>query len=354
LKTIIITGGAGFIGSAVIRHLVSNTQNRVINLDKLTYAGNLESLSSIDSNDRYNFEQVDICDRESIERLFSRYQPDAIMHLAAESHVDRSIDGPTEFINTNITGTSILLEVARSYWNDLADKDSFRFHHVSTDEVYGTLGETGLFTENSPYQPNSPYSASKASSDHLVRAWHETYGLPVVITNCSNNYGPFQFPEKLIPLVILNALSGKPLPIYGKGTQIRDWLYVDDHARALCQVMEQGVSGETYNIGGLNEKTNIDVVTSLCRILDKKVNQHPPGITKFEDLITFVADRPGHDQRYAIDATKIEQELGWIPVETFDSGLEKTIDWYLNNKIWSDHVLDGSYQGERLGLASNE
>ncbi len=354
MKTVIVTGGAGFIGSAVIRHLISNSDYRVINLDKLTYAGNLESLSTVSTSPRYVFERVDICDRESVERVFNEYQPDAIMHLAAESHVDRSIDGPTDFINTNIVGTSLLLEVARAYWNGLADKNGFRFHHVSTDEVYGTLGETGLFTENNPYQPNSPYSASKASSDHLVRAWFETYGLPVVITNCSNNYGPYQFPEKLIPLVILNALSGKSLPIYGKGDQIRDWLYVDDHARALCLVMEQGEPGETYNIGGHNEKMNIDVVTSLCRILDEKVDSHPPDVTKFEDLISHVTDRPGHDQRYAIDADKIKQQLGWVPVETFETGLAKTIDWYLNNRVWCDHVSDGSYQGERLGLASGE
>jgi len=354
LKTVIITGGAGFIGSAVIRHLIENSEYRVINLDKLTYAGNLESLSSVESSDRYVFEKVDICDKESVEKVFKSFQPISIMHLAAESHVDRSIDGPADFINTNVVGTSVLLEVARAYWNGLEDKNNFRFHHVSTDEVYGTLGETGLFTELSPYQPNSPYSASKASSDHLVRAWHETYGIPIVITNCSNNYGPYQFPEKLIPLVTLNALAGKPLPIYGKGDQIRDWLYVDDHARALCLVMEKGSSGETYNIGGHNEKANIDVVKTLCRILDSKVDKHPSGIDKFEDLITYVADRPGHDQRYAIDADKIEKDLGWIPLETFDTGMAKTIDWYLNNKLWCDRVLDGSYQGERLGLAEKD
>jgi dTDP-glucose 4,6-dehydratase len=274
------------------------------------------------------------------------------MHLAAESHVDRSIDGPAEFINTNVVGTSVLLEVARQYWKELEKEHGFRFHHVSTDEVYGTLGETGLFDEQSPYQPNSPYSASKASSDHLVRAWHETYGLPMVITNCSNNYGPYQFPEKLIPLMILNALAGEPLPVYGKGDQVRDWLYVDDHARALHLVMEQGRLGETYNIGGHNEMKNIDVVKTLCRQLDKKVEQYPEGVTKYEDLISFVTDRPGHDQRYAIDAGKIKRELGWEPRETFETGLAKTIDWYLDNQAWCEHVRDGSYQGERLGLVA--
>lgn len=350
MKTVIITGGAGFIGSAVIRHLIANSDYRVINLDKLTYAGNLESLLSVENSERYIFRQVDICDGKAVEKVFTEFQPVAIMHLAAESHVDRSIDGPDEFIHTNIVGTNLLLEVARNYWNHLEDKNSFIFHHVSTDEVYGSLGDSGLFTETSPYQPNSPYSASKASSDHLVRAWHETYGLPVVVTNCSNNYGPYQFPEKLIPLVILNALEGKPLPVYGKGDQIRDWLYVDDHARALCLVMQQGISGETYNIGGHNEKMNIDVVKNLCRILDEKVDKHPSGVAKFEDLITYVADRPGHDLRYAIDAGKIEKELGWTPLETFETGLAKTIDWYLSNQTWCEHVKDGSYQGERLGL----
>jgi dTDP-glucose 4,6-dehydratase len=352
LKTVIVTGGAGFIGSAVIRNLVGNSDWRIINFDKLTYAGNLESLISVAEHPRYVFEHGDICDRQRVNKLFSDYQPHAIMHLAAESHVDRSIDGPAEFINTNIVGTSVLLETARAYCNGLDDSATFRFHHVSTDEVYGTLGDTGLFHEQSPYQPNSPYSASKASSDHLVRAWHETYGLPVVITNCSNNYGPYQFPEKLIPLIITNALDGKPLPVYGKGEQVRDWLYVDDHARALCQVLEQGVIGETYNIGGHNEMQNIEVVRTLCSLLDNCVARHPTGISKFADLIQFVADRPGHDQRYAIDAGKIKAELGWVPQETFETGLAKTIDWYLNNQEWCDHVRDGSYQGERLGLAS--
>lgn len=351
MKTVIVTGGAGFIGSAVIRHLINNTDYRIVNLDKLTYAGNLESLASVETSPRYSFRQVDICDQQAVETVFSEQQPNAIMHLAAESHVDRSIDGPADFIDTNIVGTSVLLEVARSYWSSISDKTAFRFHHVSTDEVFGSLGTTGLFTEQSPYAPNSPYSASKAASDHLVRAWYETYDLPVVISNCSNNYGPNQFPEKLIPLVILNALQGKPLPVYGKGDQIRDWLYVDDHARALCLVMEQGRLGETYNIGGHNEKTNLDVVTSLCRILDQRVEQHPAGLAQFEDLISFVTDRPGHDQRYAIDAGKIEQELGWTPQETFETGLARTIDWYLENQAWCDHVRDGSYQGERLGLS---
>jgi len=326
----------------------------VVNFDKLTYAGNLESLVSVADDPNYLFVKGDICDHEAVEALFREYQPDAIMHLAAESHVDRSIDGPADFITTNIVGTSVLLEVARKYWSELADSSDFRFHHVSTDEVFGSLGSSGLFHEQSPYQPNSPYSASKAASDHLVRAWHETYSLPVVITNCSNNYGPNQFPEKLIPLIILNALDGKPLPVYGKGEQVRDWLYVDDHARALCLVMELGAVGETYNIGGHNEKMNIDVVKTLCRQLDGKIDRHPAGIAKFEELITYVTDRPGHDQRYAIDAGKIKQELGWEPVETFETGLAKTIDWYLNNQDWCDHVRDGSYQGERLGLAAGE
>jgi len=352
LKTAIVTGGAGFIGSAVIRNLIDNSDWRIVNFDKLTYAGNLESLTLVAEHPRYVFEHGDICDRQRVNKLFSDYQPQAIMHLAAESHVDRSIDGPAEFINTNIVGTSVLLETARAYYSELDDSAAFRFHHVSTDEVYGTLGNTGLFHEQSPYQPNSPYSASKASSDHLVRAWHETYGLPVVITNCSNNYGPYQFPEKLIPLVILNALDGKPLPVYGKGEQVRDWLYVDDHARALCQVLEQGVIGETYNIGGHNEMQNIEVVRTLCSLLDSRVAHHPPGVGSFADLIQFVTDRPGHDQRYAIDAGKIKAELGWVPKETFETGLAKTIDWYLANQEWCDHVRDGSYQGERLGLAS--
>ena len=351
MKTVIVTGGAGFIGSTVVRHLIEHSDYRVVNFDNLTYAGNLESLTSVADNSRYKFLKGDICDLREVKNLFNEYQPNVIMHLAAESHVDRSIDGPADFINTNIIGTSVLLEVARNYWSGLEDSAAFRFHHISTDEVFGTLGMAGLFTEHSPYQPNSPYSASKAASDHLVRAWYETYGLPVVITNCSNNYGPYQFPEKLIPLIILNAFEGKPLPVYGKGDQVRDWLYVDDHARALCLVMEQGVLGETYNIGGHNENKNIDVVRTLCRLLDQRVEQHPAGVNKFEELITHVADRPGHDQRYAIDASKIRNELGWVPRETFDTGLAKTIDWYLRNQRWCEHVRDGSYQGERLGAA---
>ena len=351
MKTVIVTGGAGFIGSAVVRHLIWHTDYRVINFDKLTYAGNLESLDSVAEHPRYHFERGDICDHRQVKNAFIEFKPSAIMHLAAESHVDRSIDGPSEFINTNIVGTSVLLEVARQYWLELDDKSAFRFHHVSTDEVYGSLGDRGLFVETSPYQPNSPYSASKASSDHLVRAWHETYGLPMVITNCSNNYGPYQFPEKLIPLMILNAIRGKKLPVYGAGENIRDWLYVDDHARALHLVMDEGANGETYNIGGHNELRNIDVVRKLCGLLDERVDQHPQGIARFEELIEFVTDRPGHDQRYAIDAGKIEQDLGWKPAESFDSGLAKTIDWYLANAEWCQHVHDRSYRGERLGLA---
>ena len=351
-KTLLITGGAGFIGSALIRHLIENTGYRVVNLDKLTYAGNLESLEPVSGDERYVFEKVDICDGAEVRRVFREHQPSAIMHLAAESHVDRSIDGPAGFIETNVTGTTVLLEAARAYWNDLAEgeKQQFRFHHISTDEVYGSLGPEGMFTESSPYQPNSPYSASKASSDHMVRAWHETYGLPVLITNCSNNYGPYQFPEKLVPLIILNALAGKSLPIYGRGEQIRDWLYVDDHARALLRVLEQGRIGETYNIGGHNEKTNLEVVKTLCGILDEKRPEHPQGISRYEELITHVADRPGHDQRYAIDADKIERELGWVPEETFETGMVKTVDWYLENDSWCQRVLDGSYRGERLGV----
>jgi len=350
-KTIFITGGAGFIGSALVRYLIHETDNTVINFDKLTYAGNLESLKPIEDNERYHFEQGDICDRQMVSHLFEKYQPDYIMHLAAESHVDRSIDGPGEFIETNIVGTYELLEAARSYYLNLeADKKSvFRFHHISTDEVYGDLGETGLFTEETSYEPSSPYSASKAASDHLVRAWHRTYNLPVVVTNCSNNYGPYHFPEKLIPLVILNALEGKDLPIYGNGKQIRDWLFVEDHARALYLVVSEGKLGETYNIGGFNEKQNIDVVKTICAHLNQLVNNKPEGITDFNQLITYVADRPGHDERYAIDASKIHKELGWQPLETFESGIKKTVQWYLSNLDWSKHVQDGSYQRERLG-----
>ncbi len=342
MNKILITGGAGFIGSAVIRQMIAETDATVINADKLTYAGNLQSLSSVADNPRYCFEHVDICDAAEIARLFREHQPDAVMHLAAESHVDRSITGPADFIASNIIGTYTLLEAAREYWNALpaGRKNAFRFHHISTDEVYGSLDETGLFTENTAYQPNSPYSASKASSDHLVRAWHHTYGLPVITTNCSNNYGPYHFPEKLIPLVILNALNGKPLPIYGKGDNIRDWLYVDDHARALRLVLTKGQVGETYNIGGWNEKTNLEVVQAICSILDEL---HPQG-APHASLITYVQDRPGHDHRYAIDASKIARELGWKPQETFDSGLRKTVEWYLANTDWINGVTSGEYQ----------
>ncbi len=342
---ILLTGGAGFIGSAVVRHIINNTNDSVINVDKLTYAGNLNSIKSVSNNPRYAFEQVDICNQVALERVFAEHQPDAVMHLAAESHVDRSIDRPAAFIETNIIGTYTLLEVARHYYNGLSGekKAAFRFHHISTDEVFGDLhGTDDLFTETTPYAPSSPYSASKASSDHLVRAWHRTYGLPVVLTNCSNNYGPFHFPEKLIPLVILNAIHGKPLPIYGKGDQIRDWLFVEDHARALHLVLSQGEIGESYNIGGHNEKTNLTVVETICDILDslkdsKKLAKFAPHFAKinsFRELITFVQDRPGHDKRYAIDATKIKQKLGWVPLETFETGLRKTVEWYLDNQDW--------------------
>jgi dTDP-glucose 4,6-dehydratase len=350
-KTIFITGGAGFIGSALVRYLINETDNTVINFDKLTYAGNLESLKYIDSNERYNFVQGDICDKEKVVEVLAQFQPDYIMHLAAESHVDRSIDGPGEFIETNIVGTYTLLEAARSYYVSLSEdkQTEFRFHHISTDEVYGDLGATGLFTEETSYDPSSPYSASKAASDHLVRAWHRTYQLPVVITNCSNNYGSYHFPEKLIPLIILNALDGKALPIYGDGKQVRDWLYVDDHARALYKVVSEGQLGETYNIGGFNEKQNIEVVNTICNHLNDLVIDKPEGLTDFNELITYVTDRPGHDVRYAIDADKINKELGWYPQETFDSGIKKTIEWYLANLEWCKHVQDGSYQRERLG-----
>ncbi|HLU78651.1 MAG TPA: dTDP-glucose 4,6-dehydratase [Burkholderiaceae bacterium] len=349
---ILVTGGAGFIGSAVVRHLIQNTKDSVVNVDKLTYAGNLESLVSVSDDPRYAFEKVDICDAAEVARVFREHQPDAVMHLAAESHVDRSIDGPAAFIQTNIVGTYTLLEAAREYWRGLSGekRERFRFHHISTDEVYGDLeGPDDLFVETTPYAPSSPYSASKASSDHLVRAWRRTYGLPTIVTNCSNNYGPYHFPEKLIPLVILNALEGKPLPIYGKGDQVRDWLFVEDHARALCLVLKEGVVGETYNIGGHNEKRNIEVVRSICALLEELHPQKPGGVARYEDLITFVADRPGHDLRYAIDASKIQRELGWTPQETFDSGLRKTVQWYLENQAWCRHVQDGSYQRERLG-----
>jgi dTDP-glucose 4,6-dehydratase len=351
-KKLLITGGAGFIGSAVIRHIINNTEHCVVNVDKLTYAGNLESLESIENNDRYSFEQVDICDATEIKRLFNQHQPDIVMHLAAESHVDRSIDGPGEFIQTNIVGTYVLLEEARSYWSTLADskKNAFRFHHVSTDEVYGDLeGTDDLFTEETAYAPSSPYSAAKASSDHLVRAWQRTFKFPTLITNCSNNYGPYQFPEKLIPLIILNALEAKNLPIYGDGKQIRDWLYVDDHARALLHVALTGEIGETYNIGGHNEMQNIEVVRTVCSILDELVPSKLDSIKRYEELIIYVGDRAGHDIRYAIDATKIENELGWTPDETFETGIRKTVQWYLDNNIWCERVQDGSYQRERLG-----
>jgi dTDP-glucose 4,6-dehydratase len=354
---ILITGGAGFIGSALIRHVITNTEHSVVNLDRLTYAGNLESLKSVEDHPRYCFEQADICDAATVNSLLQQHQPDAIMHLAAESHVDRSIDGPAEFIETNIVGTYILVEAARNYWQALlADKKpQFRFLHISTDEVYGDLpDDDSLFTEQTPYSPSSPYSASKASSDHIVRAWQRTYGLPVLVTNCSNNYGPYHFPEKLIPLVIFNALEGKPLPVYGDGKQIRDWLYVDDHARALLTVVETGKIGETYNIGGHNEKANITVVRTICAILEECHPQKPDGIAHYQDLITFVKDRPGHDLRYAIDAGKIANELGWTPKETFETGLKKTVQWYLDNRDWCHHVQDGSYRRERLGLGEGE
>ena len=356
MKKIMITGGAGFIGSAVIRHIINNTDYEIINVDKLTYAGNLESIKSIEDDTRYAFEKVDICNSSEIRFLFNRYQPDILMHLAAESHVDRSIDSPGEFIQTNIIGTYVLLEEARRYWSKLEGdkKDNFRFHHVSTDEVYGDLkGTDELFTEDTPYAPSSPYSAAKASSDHLVRAWQRTFKLPTLITNCSNNYGPYQFPEKLIPLIILNALEGKDVPIYGDGKQIRDWLYVDDHARALLDVALTGKVGETYNIGGCNELQNIEVVKTVCSILDELAPSKIDGIGKYEQLITYVGDRAGHDVRYAIDATKISEELNWTPDETFSTGIKKTVEWYLENTAWCDRVRDGSYQGERLGVVKS-
>lgn len=350
-KTILVTGGAGFIGSALVRFLINETNNIVVNFDKLTYAGNLESLKSIDQHERYHFVRGDICNLAHVEKVLEQFQPDYIMHLAAESHVDRSIDGPDAFIETNVVGTYRLLETACVYYASLsADKKSgFRFHHISTDEVYGDLGNVGLFTEKTSYDPSSPYSASKAASDHLVRAWHRTYGLPIVVTNCSNNYGPFHFPEKLIPLVILNALDGKSLPIYGNGKQVRDWLYVNDHVRALYKVVGEGVVGETYNIGGFNEKQNIDVVTTICDYLNELIVDKPEGVNDFKALITHVSDRPGHDIRYAIDASKINKELGWYPEETFESGIKKTVEWYLSHRDWCELVQDGGYQRERLG-----
>ena len=349
-KRIIVTGAAGFIGSALVRHLVRDVDVKaVMALDKLTYAGNLESLGEVSGSPRYSFLQADICDQDAMDRAFADFRPDTIFHLAAESHVDRSIDGPGEFIRTNVTGTATLLQSALAYWRTLDDdaRREFRFQHISTDEVYGSLGETGFFTENTPYAPHSPYSASKAASDHLVRAWHDTYGLPTLITNCSNNYGPYHFPEKLIPLIILNCLDGKPLPVYGKGANVRDWLYVDDHVAALCLVNEKGVPGETYNVGGHNERTNLEVVQTVCRILDE-LRPRDDG-SKYESLITYVADRPGRDLRYAIDPSKLMNELGWKPTRTFDTGIRETVRWYLDNKWWWGPIHEKKYSGERLG-----
>jgi dTDP-glucose 4,6-dehydratase len=343
---IIVTGGAGFIGSALVRHIIKNTNDTVINLDKLTYAGNLDNLVEVARNKRYIFEKIDICDHVGINDVFLKYQPDVVMHLAAESHVDRSIDSPGSFIHTNILGTYTMLESSRKYWNSMPQKrkDVFRFHHVSTDEVFGDLDDSeSLFTEETPYAPSSPYSASKAGADHLVRAWGRTYNLPIIISNCSNNYGPYHFPEKLIPLIILNALSGKPLPVYGDGLQVRDWLYVDDHCRALYTVATDGVVGQSYNVGGYNEITNIDVVRAICDILDELVPQKPLDIQSYSDLIEFVSDRPGHDKRYAIDASKVSADLGWKPIETFDSGLKKTVRWFLENQKWSDRAMNSDY-----------
>ena len=355
-QTILITGGAGFIGSAVVRQYIEQTDCTVVNVDKLTYAGNLESLGPALDHPRHVFMQADITDRQTMDKIFHSYQPDAVIHLAAESHVDRSIEGPAEFIQTNILGTYTILEAARFYWTRLPEdrRSDFRFLHISTDEVFGSLEDKGLFSESTPYDPSSPYSASKASSDHLVRAWHRTYGLPVLITNCSNNYGPYQFPEKLIPLIILNALENKPLPVYGHGENIRDWLYVEDHANALRLVLEKGRPGETYNIGGHCEKKNIEVVREICDILEEqaKFREQIKSNEGYRPLITFVPDRPGHDLRYAIDASKIQQELGWQPQETFASGLRKTVQWYLENLEWCRRVQDGTYQRERLGVAS--
>jgi dTDP-glucose 4,6-dehydratase len=349
-ESILVTGGAGFIGSALVRHLVRETASSVVNVDALTYAGNLESLEPVAGSARHRFARVDVCDGDAIAGLLAEHRPRSVLHLAAESHVDRSIDGSAEFIRTNVAGTHALLEAARVYWRglDASDRERFRFVHVSTDEVYGSLGETGLFSETTPYDPRSPYSASKAASDHLARAWHHTYGLPVVVTNCSNNYGPYQFPEKLIPVVILNALAGSPIPVYGRGDNRRDWLYVDDHVRALLAVLERGRPGETYNVGGENERTNLEVVETICSLLDELA---PAADGRaYRDQITFVADRPGHDWRYAIDAGKIRRELGWAPRESFESGLRQTVRWYLDNRGWYERILSGSYRLERLGL----
>jgi dTDP-glucose 4,6-dehydratase len=349
---VLVTGGAGFIGSAVVRHLINDTEHQLLNLDKLTYAGNLESLAEVSASKRYRFSQTDICDRAALDVVFNEFEPDIVMHLAAESHVDRSIEGPAKFIETNIIGTYQLLEAARHYYSELDDehKALFRFHHISTDEVYGDLdGTDDLFTETTPYAPSSPYSASKASSDHLVKAWHRTFGLPIILTNCSNNYGPYHFPEKLIPHMIMNALAGKSLPVYGQGTQIRDWLYVEDHARALVLVATTAEIGETYNIGGHNEKQNIEVVHILCELLEELHPEKPVGVAMYKDLITFVEDRPGHDLRYAIDASKIAADLGWVPQETFETGLRKTVQWFLGNRGWSQRVLDGDYRLDRIG-----
>lgn len=342
---LIVTGGAGFIGSAVVRQAIADGHS-VVNLDKLTYAACLENVAMVADNPNYVFAQVDVCDRAALDTVFSTHKPDAVMHLAAESHVDRSIDGPGDFIHTNITGTYQMLEAARSYWVEQARPEAFRFHHISTDEVFGTLGDTGLFTEDTPYAPNSPYSASKASSDHLVRAWHETYGLPVVMSNCSNNYGPYHFPEKLVPVVILNALAGAPIPIYGAGLNVRDWLYVEDHADALLTVMQNGRPGRSYNIGGENEATNLDLVHTICGILDRK----RPGNAPYAEQISFVTDRPGHDARYAIDPTRIRDELGWRPSVTLEQGLEKTVQWYLDNEDWWRALQSRDGVGARLGI----
>ena len=349
---IMVTGGAGFIGSELIRRIIFGTKHHVLNLDKLTYAGNLESLNEVSSNHRYQFENIDICNQEAINSIFKKYKPNAVMHLAAESHVDKSIDGPVDFMKTNIMGTFTMLEASNMYFQKLEglDKENFRFHHISTDEVYGDLGNPNdYFTELTPYAPSSPYSASKASSDHLVRSWWRTYGLPVIVTNCSNNYGPYHFPEKLIPHIILNAIQGKSLPIYGDGSQIRDWLFVEDHARALLKVLSEAKVGETYNIGGNNEKTNLEVVEDICELLEEMAPKKPTNVNYYRDLITFVSDRPGHDRRYAIDASKITRDLNWIPQESFNSGLRKTVSWYLENKSWWQRILSGDYRLERVG-----